>query len=116
MLPEAATPEEAFRLAAAERDAVVKARQARAGPVAALYEQGRIHHVGLHAELEEQLCGWVPGEGESPDRLDALVWSCWGLLLQARLSIQDRLAAMTPQEREQYFFQQRAAVAQIFQL
>lgn len=50
-------------------------KQARAEPVAALYEQGRVHHVGRFADLEDQLCDWVPGDGESPDRLDALVWA-----------------------------------------
>lgn len=46
----------------------------RAEPVASLYEQGRVHHVGYFAELEDQLCSWQPGE-TSPDRLDALVWA-----------------------------------------
>ena len=44
----------------------------RAEPVAALYEQGRVSHVGHHPELEEQLLGFTAGPGErSPDRLDA---------------------------------------------
>lgn len=48
---------------------------ARAEPIAALYEQGRVSHVGCLAALEDQLCDYVPGEGRrSPDRLDALVW------------------------------------------
>lgn len=47
----------------------------RAEPISALYEQGRMHHVGLLAELEDQLCSFVPGVGASPDRLDALVWA-----------------------------------------
>ncbi len=47
----------------------------RAQPVAALYEQGRVHHVGMYRDLEDQLCNWEPETGqESPDRLDALVW------------------------------------------
>jgi len=45
----------------------------RAEPVSALYEQGKIHHVGNFPDLEDQLCEWVPGD-KSPDRLDALVW------------------------------------------
>jgi phage terminase large subunit-like protein len=45
----------------------------RAEPVAALYSQGRVKHLGLFADLEDQLTSWVPGE-KSPDRLDALVW------------------------------------------
>jgi phage terminase large subunit-like protein len=47
----------------------------RAEPISALYEQGRMHHVGQLAELEDQLCSFVPGIGASPDRLDALVWA-----------------------------------------
>lgn len=46
----------------------------RAEPISALYEQGLIHHVGMFAELEDQMCSWVPGE-KSPDRMDALVWA-----------------------------------------
>lgn len=53
----------------------------RAAPVANLYEQGRIHHVGGFPELEDQLCNWEPGSGdESPDRLDALVWSLFPMM------------------------------------
>ncbi|HJJ32674.1 MAG TPA: hypothetical protein O0X25_04280 [Methanocorpusculum sp.] len=47
----------------------------RAEPVAALYEQGLVHHVGFFPELEEQMTEWVPGDSKSPDRLDALVWA-----------------------------------------
>lgn len=51
-----------------------RGKYSRAEPISALYEQGRIHHVGFFPELEDQLCEWVPGE-RSPDRLDALVWA-----------------------------------------
>jgi phage terminase large subunit-like protein len=44
----------------------------RAEPIEALYEQGRVHHIGLFNELEDQMTSWVPGN-PSPDRLDALV-------------------------------------------
>lgn len=47
----------------------------RAEPVAALYEQGRVHHVGALPKLEDQLTTWTPHDGTSPDRLDALVWA-----------------------------------------
>lgn len=47
----------------------------RAEPIAALYEQEKISHVGSFPELEDQLCTWVPGQSASPDRLDALVWA-----------------------------------------
>ena len=42
----------------------------RAEPVAALYEQGRCHHLGTFARLEDQMTGYVPGQADSPDRLD----------------------------------------------
>lgn len=51
-------------------------KYARAEPVAALYEQARVSHVGVFPEMEDQLCDYVPGESKrSPDRLDALVWA-----------------------------------------
>lgn len=58
-----------------------KGKHTRAEPVSALYEQGRIHHVGNFPELEDQLCEWVPGD-KSPDRLDALVWGVTELMLE----------------------------------
>lgn len=50
----------------------------RAEPIAALYEQGRVRHVGMFAKLEDQMCNWTPGDA-SPDRLDALVWAITGI-------------------------------------
>jgi predicted phage terminase large subunit-like protein len=55
----------------------------RAEPVSAIYEQGLIHHVGVFATLEDQMCDWVPGE-DSPDRMDALVWGFHELFVEAR--------------------------------
>ena len=53
-----------------------RGKYARAEPVSALYEQGRVHHVGVLGDLEDQLCSWLPGGSEpSPDRLDALVYA-----------------------------------------
>ena len=57
-----------------------RGKYTRAEPVSALYEQGRIHHVGFFPDLEDQLCEWVPGD-KSPDRLDALVWAITELML-----------------------------------
>ena len=57
-----------------------RGKHVRAEPVAALYEQGKIHHVGIFPELEDQLCEWMPGD-LSPDRLDANVWLWTELLL-----------------------------------
>jgi len=54
----------------------------RAEPVANLYTQGRVHHIGTFGALEDQLCGWTPqGNEGSPDRLDALVWAVTELLI-----------------------------------
>lgn len=47
----------------------------RAEPIAAMYEQHRIHHVGTFADLEDEMCLFLPGEPKvSPDSTDALVW------------------------------------------
>ncbi len=62
----------------------LRGKALRAEPVVALYEQGRVHHVGVHAELEEQLTTWVPDVGRSPDRLDALVYALTELSSGAR--------------------------------
>lgn len=45
----------------------------RAVPVTALYELGRVHHVGTFSQLEDQLTTWVVTQRHSPDRMDALV-------------------------------------------
>jgi phage terminase large subunit-like protein len=61
-----------------------RGKHARAEPVAALYEQGRVSHVGAFAELEDEMCAGI-GEGrKSPDRLDALVWAVSDLMLRKR--------------------------------
>ncbi len=57
-----------------------RGKAARAEPVSALYETGRVVHVGGFADLEDQLCGMLfaggyAGPGRSPDRADALVWA-----------------------------------------
>lgn len=54
----------------------------RAEPVAALYEQGRVHHCGHFPELEDQMCEYNPiTDKKSPDRMDALVWAITDLML-----------------------------------
>jgi phage terminase large subunit-like protein len=64
-------PEAPYRAVRASRG-----KRVRAEPIAALYEQGRVHHVGLHAQLEDQMCSFLPeGNERSPDRVDALVWA-----------------------------------------
>jgi phage terminase large subunit-like protein len=54
----------------------------RAEPVAALYEQGKVKHVGAFPQLEDEMCDFgLEGlsSGRSPDRLDALVWAVTAL-------------------------------------
>jgi phage terminase large subunit-like protein len=60
-----------------------RGKVARAEPVAALYEQDRVKHVGMFPKLEDQLCTWVQGD-KSPDRLDALVWAFSELMLERK--------------------------------
>lgn len=55
----------------------------RADPAAALYRDGRVHHVGVHQELEDQMTRWTSDAKWSPDRLDALVWALRALVPDA---------------------------------
>lgn len=57
-----------------------RSKYTRAEPVAALDEQHLVHHVGMLAELEDQMCQWLPGD-DSPDRMDARVWAITELML-----------------------------------
>lgn len=64
-------------------------KKARAEPIVAMYEQGRIHHIGDPAQfaaLEDQMTTWVPGTSkrDSPDRMDALVWALTELNISGR--------------------------------
>ena len=68
-----------------------KGKAARAEPVAALYEAGRVNHAGRFDALEDQLCGLLAGggyegPGRSPDRADALVWALHELMLRRHTS------------------------------
>lgn len=51
-----------------------KGKLVRAEPISALYEQGKVSHVGTFSKLEDQLCSFTLDSKGSPDRLDALVW------------------------------------------
>lgn len=82
-----------FELVTASRGKVIRAR-----PVADLYEQRRVLHVGILADLEVDLTSWIPPgqfdtEGTpiepsnwSPDRMDALVWAATKLGVRPRKS------------------------------
>jgi phage terminase large subunit-like protein len=101
-------PNVSFRKVTASRGKAV-----RAEPVAALFEQGKVHHVGTFDRLEDQLCNWDPAaNGKSPDRLDALVWAltelhiaesveCAGLLDLARHELAEQERAHQQPQRAQ---------------
>ncbi len=59
-----------------------RSKTARAEPVAALYQQGRVRHVGAFRDLEDQLCAFGADMTGSPDRVDALVWAITDLCLR----------------------------------
>ena len=64
-----------------------RGKAARAEPVSALYEQGKVHHIGTFPKLEDQMCAFTTDfdrarAGYSPDRLDALVWGLTELLVE----------------------------------
>lgn len=89
-----------FTIATADHSAAYKdvsasrGKAVRAEPISALYEQGKVHHVGDFPDLEDQLCNFTAsgyvGEG-SPDRADALVWALTELMLENKLSAFDVL-------------------------
>jgi phage terminase large subunit-like protein len=60
-------------------EAAVRSKKERAQPVSALYEQGRVKHVRVLKELEDEMCSFGAEGAErrsrSPDRVDALVWA-----------------------------------------
>lgn len=71
----------------------------RSEPVSALYEQGKVHHVGSFGSLEDQMCAFTPDfdrstAGYSPDRLDALVWAL------SELMVHDGAPAIPAEERD----------------
>ncbi len=63
----------------------VLSKALRATPVAAQTEAGRVHMVGTHSKLEDELCGWDPAApgAKSPGRLDAMVHAVTELILGA---------------------------------
>ena len=66
------------------RSMIATHNSVRAEPVSALYEQGRISHVGEYSALELQMCSFIPGDPPETklDRMDALVWMYTELFLE----------------------------------
>jgi phage terminase large subunit-like protein len=61
-------------------------KRVRALPVSMLYTQGRVAHAASFPALEDEMCAFgAPGqESRSPDRVDALVWALWRLMIYRR--------------------------------
>lgn len=87
-------------------------KQLRAEPVTLAYQQERVEHVSNNnlTELENQMTSWIPGEGKSPDRVDALVHGLTALLIKppqgflggrikAKSMSQHRIGASSPGRR-----------------
>jgi phage terminase large subunit-like protein len=73
-----------------------KGKRVRAEPISAMYEQGRVHHVGADlGALEDQLTTWTQDDKVSPDRLDALVWAMTDLMAHGGLDAYVRALANT---------------------
>jgi phage terminase large subunit-like protein len=70
-----------------------RGKEKRAEPISALYEQGRVHHVGLFNKLEDQMTGWDPIDPDpswSPDRMDAMVWALTRLMVRRGATVSTR--------------------------
>jgi phage terminase large subunit-like protein len=77
-----------------------RSKALRAEPVVGLYEQGKVRHVGTFPALETQLTEWVPFDGESPDRVDAMVYALTQLSQgRRRAQIASPLTASRPNLR-----------------
>ncbi len=58
-----------------------RGKRLRAEPVAALYEQGRVHHVGTYPDMEDQMASFTGDGGEHDDRVDAMVHALTEVML-----------------------------------
>jgi len=67
-------------------------KRTRAEPVSALYEQGKVYHIGQFDKLEDEMCTWDAGvDKASPNRMDAMVWGFTKLLLNKKIAPNIRL-------------------------
>jgi phage terminase large subunit-like protein len=87
----------------------------RAEPTVLAYEQGRVHHLGYLADLETQMTQWIPGEGKSPDRVDALVHALTALMVKPPEGfVGGRITAKSPSARRLPPFRSGGGGARIF--
>ena len=78
-----------------------RGKATRAEPVSALYEQGRVSHVGSFPTLEDQMCSWTPGE-TSPDRMDALVHGLTELGISEYFVLAGLVGQVSPQSQSRF--------------
>jgi len=58
----------------------MRSKALRAEPIVSLYEQGRVFHWNDMSKLEMEMLSWIPGQGASPNRVDAMVWAVTELM------------------------------------
>lgn len=75
-----------------------RGKQTRAEPISAIYEDGRGHHVGSFPALEDEMCLWIPGQ-QSPNRMDALVWTATDLMIGYTVPTDVQFGSITKQSR-----------------
>jgi hypothetical protein len=79
-----------------------RGKAVRAEPIAALYEQGKVHHVGRLDGLENEMISWQPGSSWSPNRIDALVWVLTELMT-GETHYGPAFASILPEQRRSVF-------------
>lgn len=85
-----------------------RGKAVRAEPIAALYEQGKVHHVGRLDALENEMISWQPGSSWwSPNRIDALVWVLTELMT-GEASYEPIFMAVDPEPRRTVFVDRRS--------
>jgi len=94
-----------FRQAPVTMVSASKGKVTRAEPISALYEQGRVSHVGRHDDLEDQMVAFTSDfdrkiQGYSPDRVDALVWALTELFPRTIRKASPNRVAIQPKRRE----------------
>jgi phage terminase large subunit-like protein len=90
-------------------------KQLRAEPTVLAYEQGRVHHLGYLTDLESQMTQWIPGEGKSPDRVDALVHALTALMIKPPEGfVGGRITAKSPSARRLPPFRGGGGGARVF--
>src|SRR5207245_11360106 len=79
-----------------------RGKRVRAEPIAALYEQGKVHHVGSFPELEDEMCDFDPiTTVKSPNRMDALVWALTELSADESTGMLDFMMLQAKEAQEQ---------------